>query len=160
MSLINGFSRGKHRIYKMHIHLVLVPKYRKGCFTDEILKEMEVIMSNVCSKSRANLEEFNGEYDHVHLLIDYMPDVNISILIGRLKGASAYILRRKFKDYLSKYLWGKHLWSPSYFVVSCGGAPLETIKKYIQNQDRPMDFKNVRRDHTCKRGREFNSEWI
>jgi putative transposase len=28
----------------------------------------------------------------------------------------------------------KHLWSPSYFASSCGGAPIEVLKQYIQNQ--------------------------
>ena len=30
-----------------------------------------------------------------------------------------------------------HLWSPSYCVVSCGGAPLDSVKQYVADQRRP-----------------------
>lgn len=151
------YYRGRHVIYKLHIHLVFVTKYRKGCLTNEILDYIEKSMKNVCTKYESTLTEFNGERDHVHLLIDYPPKVSISKLVNSLKTVSSFLVRRDFKDYISKYIWGKNaLWSPSYFVVSCGGAPLEKVKKYIQNQTRPSTFKKEYRDHECESGKGFN----
>lgn len=72
---------------------------------------------------------------HVHLLIDLHPDNNISDLIASLKSASSRILRERYKSTIDKYYWGKaKLWHDSKCIVSCGGAPLETVKQYIQNQ--------------------------
>jgi putative transposase len=117
--------------------LVFVPKYRRGVFTDDILRRCEEIMRDVCADFRAELREFNGERDHVHLLVHYPPQVKLSTLVGSLKGVSARRLRQEYNDHIRKYLWGDHFWSPSYFAASCGGAPLSIIKEYIENQKRP-----------------------
>jgi putative transposase len=83
------------------------------------------------------LVEFNGERDHVHLLVHYPPKVAVSKLVGSRKGVSARRLRQEYPDHIRKYLWGAHFWSPSYFAASCGGAPLSVIKEYIEQQKRP-----------------------
>ena len=77
--------------------------------------------------------EFNGEDDHIHILIEYPPKLSISQIVNSLKGISSRYLRRDYPE-LSKY---KALWSPSYFAVSSGGCPIEKIKEYIQNQKKP-----------------------
>ncbi|GGN95211.1 hypothetical protein GCM10011579_095530 [Streptomyces albiflavescens] len=91
-------------------------------------------MRAVCTDFEAEPVEFNGETDHVHLLVHSPPKVALSRLIGSLKGVSA---RRLQQEFPRTYLWGDHFWSPSYFAASCGGAPLSIIKEYIENQKRP-----------------------
>jgi putative transposase len=117
--------------------LVFTPKYRRGPFTGEILTRCEAVMRDVCTDFGAELREFNGETDHVHLLVHYPPKVALSRLVGSLKGVSARRLRQEFPGHIRKYLWGEHFWSPSYFAASCGGAPLAVVKEYIENQKRP-----------------------
>ncbi|MFE2698683.1 IS200/IS605 family transposase [Streptomyces mirabilis] len=124
-------------VYTLRAHLVFTPKYRRGPFTDEILTRCEEIMRAVCADFETELVEFNGEADHVHLLVHYPPKVAISRLAGSLKGVSARRLRQEFPGHIRTYLWGDHFWSPSYFAASCGGAPLAIIKEYIENQKRP-----------------------
>jgi putative transposase len=121
----------------MHAHLVFTTKYRRGALTDAILTRCEEIMRNVCVDFGAELREFNGEDDHVHLLVHYPPSVAVSKLVNSLKGVSSRYLRQEHGTHLRRYLWGDHLWSPSYFAGSCGGAPLAVIKEYIENQKRP-----------------------
>lgn len=94
-------------------------------------------MRDVCTDFGAELTEFNGETDHVHLLVHYPPKVALSRLVGSLKGVSARRLRQEFPEHIRHYLWGDHFWSPSYFAASAGGAPLKVIKEYIENQKRP-----------------------
>ena len=94
-------------------------------------------MRDVCADFGAELSEFNGERDHVHLLIHYPPKVALSRLVGSLKGVSARRLRQEFPEHIRRYLWGDHFWSPSYFAASADGAPLKAIKEYIENQKRP-----------------------
>lgn len=129
--------RGRTVVYNQHAHLVFTPKYRRRVFTQAILARMGQVMSEVCADFDASLEEFNAEADHVHLLVTYPPQVQLSRLVNSLKGVSARRLRAEFGPQLRKNLWGTHLWSPSYFVGSVGGAPLAVVKDYIANQKVP-----------------------
>ena len=127
---------GRHCVLNMHVHLVFVTKYRKDVFTKPMLDAMEGMFKKVCLDFEAELTEFNGEDDHVHLLINYPPKVAVSNLVNSLKGVSSRHLRKDFPEIKNK-LWGGSLWSPSYFASSCGGAPLEIIKQYIEQQQTP-----------------------
>ncbi|WP_327046654.1 IS200/IS605 family transposase [Microbispora sp. NBC_01189] len=130
--------RGRHVVHNLHAHLVFVTKYRRGVFTNEILARCEEIMREVCADFEVELREFNGEHDHVHLLIHYPPKVALSKLVNSLKGVSARLLRKEHAAHVRTYLWGGHFWSGSYFAGSVGGAPLTVLKQYIEQQQRPL----------------------
>jgi putative transposase len=121
----------------MHVHLVFVTKYRKEVFTGPILEELRQIFSDVCTDFEATLVEFDGERDHVHLLVHYPPKVAVSRLVNSLKGVSSRLLRAKNYPSISAALWGGSLWSPSYFAASCGGAPNTVLRQYIEQQKTP-----------------------
>ena len=127
---------GRHCVFAMHVHLVFVCKYRKKIFTKEHLDFLRSLFQSICKDFESELIEFNGESDHIHLLINYPPKVCISKLVNSLKGVSSRKLKDEFPD-IKKYYWKNALWSPSYFAASCGGAPLNIIKQYIENQDIP-----------------------
>jgi putative transposase len=129
---------GRHCVFKNNIHLVFVTKYRRGVLTDSMLTRMEELMKETCKQMDCELIEFNGEHDHVHMMVSVHPKLAISNLVGKLKGKSSYFIRQEFSKEVKKKLWGDHFWSPSYCVVSCGGAPLDVVKKYIENQRRPQ----------------------
>jgi putative transposase len=120
----------------MHVHLVFVAKYRYKVFTKTILDDMQTIFDKVCKDFEAELIEFDGENDHVHLLVNYHPKVSVSKLVNSLKGVSSRMLRTKHPDLRKKY-WKGVLWSPSYFAGSCGGAPIALIRQYIEQQQTP-----------------------
>lgn len=122
----------------LHAHLVFVTKYRRAVFTGEMLTYCEHMMRAVCAELDAELVEFNGEADHVHLLVASPPTLAISTLAQRLKGRTAYAVRREYTGRCIRAQMRGHLWSPSYFAVSCGGAPLSIIKQYIDGQARPL----------------------
>jgi putative transposase len=95
------------------------------------------IMRDVCAGPGAELREFNGEDDHVRLLVRYPPKLPVSTLVNRLKGVSAHYLREEFTSRVNPHLTNGHLWSPSYLAAPCGAAPLALIKEYIEQQKRP-----------------------
>ena len=128
---------GRHCVFNLHAHLVFVTKYRRGVFTQAILADMKEIMESVCKDFGAVLVEFDGEDDHVHLLVHYPPKIAISTFVNSLKGVSSRMIRRKNYPNITTKLWGGALWSPSYFAASCGGAPIAIIKQYIQQQQTP-----------------------
>ena len=113
-----------------------VTKYRRKAMTDAMLTRCEEITREIRQDLEADLKQFNGEEDHVHLLVHYPPKVQLSKLVNSLKGVSSRYLRQEYDDHVRKYLWGGHFWSASYFAGSCGGAPLTVVKQYIENQKR------------------------
>jgi putative transposase len=141
---------GRSCTFKNFIHLVFVTKYRKNVMTEKMLILVEEKMRETCAQMECELLEFNGESDHVHMMIDLHPKVAASVLIGKLKGKSSYFLRKDFWSQIKNKLWGDHFWSPSYCLVSCGGAPLEIVKKYIENQNRPTEEKSVKKSKALK----------
>ena len=136
MSNSQEIRTGRHCVFNMHVHLVFVAKYRRDVFTKSMLETMREVFERVCLDFEAVLVEFDGEHDHVHLLVNYPPKVAVSSLVNSLKGASSRILRTKHPEIKNK-LWGNALWSPSYFAASCGGAPISIIKQYIESQQTP-----------------------
>jgi putative transposase len=128
---------GRHCVFQMHVHLVFVAKYRREVFTKEILVDLRSIFAGVCNDFEAELVEFDGEHDHVHLLLNYHPKVAVSNLVNSLKGVSSRMIRQKKYPSIRKKLWGGALWSPSYFAGSCGGAPTSIIPQYIEQQQTP-----------------------
>ena len=133
----NDIRHGRHCVFLMHVHLVFVTKYRREVFTKKILEDLHSIFKNVCIDFKAELIEFDGEDDHVHLLVNYPPKVAVSKLVNSLKGVSSYLIRKKKYPSICKKLWGGALWSPSYFAGSCGGAPIAVIRQYIEQQQTP-----------------------
>jgi len=124
-------------VYLLHAHVIFVTKYRGKVFDSEILDKMQELMKRICDDHEVVLKEFNGKSDHVHLLIEYPPKLALSKLVNTLKGTSSRELKRSFPE-LNQVAWRKNaLWSPSYFVGSVGGAPLEVLKQYIEQQNRP-----------------------
>ena len=121
----------------MHVHLVFVTRYRRPIFTKTILEHLKAILKDICSDFEANLVEFDGETDHVHLLVEYPPKISVSKLVNSLKGVSSRLLRKQNYPSIQKALLGKSLWSPSYFAGACGGAPLSVIRQYIEQQASP-----------------------
>ncbi|MFI6703749.1 IS200/IS605 family transposase [Streptomyces sp. NPDC050509] len=95
-------------------------------------------MREVCDKFETELREFNGEADHVHLLIHYPPKIALSKLINSLKGVSSRYLRAEYTGRINPIGMGSVFWSRSYFAASCGGAPLTVIRQYIEQQKRPL----------------------
>ena len=132
----NEIRHGRHCIFKMHVHLVFVAKYRRRVFEGNAINLLRTIFAKVCADFEAQLIEMDGEDDHVHLLVEYQPKVAVSNLVNSLKGVSSRHLRRRFPELERRY-WKGMLWSPSYFAGSCGGAPISIIRQYIEQQKTP-----------------------
>ena len=135
-----NLRRGRSCVFLLHVHLVFVTKYRKKVFTKRILTDLREIFHSVCKDFQVELVEFQGEYDHVHLLINYPPTVTISKLVNSLKGVSSRLIRKGKYPSVQRALWGNHFWSPSYFAGSCGGASISTVRQYIENQQKPVEW--------------------
>jgi len=132
----NDIRTGRHCTFNLHVHLVFVTKYRRGVLDGEAIAILQEIFAKVCGDFETELTEFNGEHDHVHLLVHYPPKVAVSALVNSLKGVSSRLLRKERPDLEQRY-WKGGLWSPSYFAASCGGAPISIIRQYVEQQQTP-----------------------
>lgn len=137
MTTENEIRTGRHCVFALHAHLVFVTKYRKRVFTSEALDILKEVMQKVCDDFGVELAAFEGEDNHVHLLVNYPPQIQLSKLVNSLKGVSSRMLRKQMPSIANRY-YKDVLWSPSYFAASCGGAPLSVIKQYVEQQDRPL----------------------
>jgi putative transposase len=134
MSKNKPYQSGSHVTYDLNAHIIFVTKYRKKCITDRVRDILIKSIKETCDRYEVILSEADGEEDHLHLLISYPPKVCLSIFVGASKTASSKKIRSLNYPEVRKQLWGKHFWSPSYFVASTGGAPLEIVAAYIRNQ--------------------------
>ena len=132
----NDIRHGRNCVFKMHVHLVFVAKYRRKVFDGDAVQRLRAIFGKVCAGFEAHLIEMDGEDDHVHLLVEYPPKLAVSALVNSLKGVSSRLLRKERPDIRDRY-WKGVLWSPSYFASSCGGAPISIIRQYIEQQQTP-----------------------
>ena len=122
-----------HSVFLLHYHLVLVVKYRRQVFDNNISNRAKEIFEYIAPNYNITLEEWNHDKDHVHILFKAHPNTEISKFINAYKSASSRLLKKEFPQIRQK-LWKEYFWSQSFCLLTTGGAPIEAIKKYIENQ--------------------------
>lgn len=121
-------------VYSLQLRIVFVTKYRRPTLTPALLAYLETAFAEILTAWRCTLVEFGGEPDHVHLLIDIHPSLDLSVLINNLKAASARRARNRFAEHLAAFYSKPLFWHRAYFVGSVGGVTLETVRDYVQAQ--------------------------
>ena len=118
-------------VYSCKYHVVWCPKYRRPVLVNGVDGRLKDIIRETCAEIHAELIEMEVMPDHVHLLVEVDPQYGIHRAVRLIKGRSSRLLR-------AEYPWLKSrlptLWTNSYFVSTVGGAPLKTVRQYIENQ--------------------------
>lgn len=127
------FDTNNHSVFKLNYHLVLVVKYRRMVINDKISNRLKEIFEHIAPKYNIILDDWNHDKDHVHLLFRGSPNTEISKFINAYKSASSRLIKKEFPSIKNK-LWKEYFWNRSYCLITTGGATIETIKKYIENQ--------------------------
>ena len=128
-----------HSVFSLHYHLVLVVKYRRRVFTNEISNRAREIFEYIAPNYKIELIEWNHDTDHVHVLFKGQPKTELSKFINAYKSASSRLLKKEYPTIRQK-LWKEMFWSRSFCLLSSGGAPIETIRQYIENQGERNDY--------------------
>lgn len=128
--------KGRGCVYALEYHIVWCVKYRRKILTEEILSALKTILLTLAEDVDVKIVEFNGEADHIHMLINCKPTHYIPDVIQRMKGVSSRVLMLQYARELKKKLWGGHIWNPSYFVATVSENTASQIKEYIRNQGR------------------------
>ena len=132
-------DKNRHSVYKLCYHLVVVTKYRHPVINKGINERLKQIAISIFEEAwKVKIIRMETECDHIHILFESSPQVQLSKLVNNFKTVSARLIRKEFKDQVDKYYYKPLFWSNSYCIISSGGAPIEIIKKYIENQDKPI----------------------
>ena len=126
--------------FRLIYHLVLVTQFRRQSLTADILERMQLILRDLLGKWQCDLSEFGGEADHIHLLFETHPSVDLSQLVNKIKTVTCRRLRSEYREHLSQFYWGSkpQFWSGSYAIISVGAqAPLDRLIEYVQSQEKP-----------------------
>jgi putative transposase len=126
-------NKSAHSTHTLNFHLIFVTKYRRSVLTHQIGDRIKEICQEIAKEQNCNIVAVETEVDHLHIMLELKPTHSIPKLVQFFKGRSSRICFLEF-PHLKKRLWGGHLWSPSYFVTTAGGAPLETLKNYVECQ--------------------------
>ena len=132
-------DKGTNGVYSLNYHFITCVKYRRKIFTrDDIIDDLKQIIEQVSSEYDVKVIEQGCGEDHLHLLFRCKPTLNFKDYIQALKGRSARYLRSRYPEYLKSMLWGKHFWSPSYFLATTGNVTLDILMNYVENQRKEL----------------------
>lgn len=126
-------DRNTHSVFLMHYHLILVVKYRRKVIDDTISTRMKEIFEHIQLNHEITLQEWNHDKDHIHILFKAKPNTELSKFINAYKSASSRLIKKEFPS-IRKSLWKEKFWSRSFCLLTSGGAPIEVIKRYIEQQ--------------------------
>ena len=122
-----------HSVFSLHYHLIMVVKYRRKAIDDKISLRLKEIFEYIGDKHRIVVVEWNHDTDHVHVLFRAEPRSELSHFINAYKSAGSRLIKKEFSR-LRSILWKEVFWSRSFCLISMGGAPLVTIRRYIEEQ--------------------------
>ena len=157
MKLSKTYKRKRHSVSLLHAHLVFNIKYRRKVLTPKVFQIIKTSIQKSAKKLGITLEALECDKNHLHILFCYPPNLALSKIVQHFKGASSRLVRKAKLPDIARKLWGKAFWSPSYFVVSCGGAPLDIVKTYVDTQQTRPHNLPMKRKWPAKPAREARS---
>lgn len=131
---LDGYYKNRHSCFLLQYHLVLVTKYRKPVICGELEEELERYLWQYFKDRDLEIQAVECMPDHVHILFDAKPNMNLAEFVNALKSASSRRMRKLFAKELDRYYWKPYFWSLSYFIGSVSDRTAKTVKNYIQNQ--------------------------
>ncbi|ADL13505.1 IS200/IS605 family transposase [Acetohalobium arabaticum] len=125
-------NSNRHSVYSLKYHLVVITKYRHKCINSKIFDELEKIFTRLLNDKDCKVLEFAGEEDHIHVLFETPPQIQLSKLVNTLKTVSSRLIKKDYEEHLKDYYWESAFWSRSYCIISTGGKKSnDNIKKII-----------------------------
>ncbi|HFK1742609.1 TPA: IS200/IS605-like element ISBth16 family transposase, partial [Bacillus cereus] len=122
-----------HSVFLLYYHLVLVVKYRRNVFDDDMSDYAKDMFVRLSENYNITLVEWNHDVDHVHILFKAHPNTEMTKFINAYKSASSRLIKRDFPQ-VKKKLWKEMFWSRSFCLLTTGGSPIDVVKTYIENQ--------------------------
>jgi putative transposase len=125
------YQTTRYSTYACEYHIIWCTKYRRSALSDEIQARFKELVLESEKKYGFIVRALETMADHVHLLVSIPPTENVSVMVGKIKGMTAKVLREEFPHLKSRL---PNLWTRSYFVASTGGVTLQALKQYVESQ--------------------------
>lgn len=132
--MVYDLDKSSHSVYSLHYHLVLVVKYRRRVFTEDMKNFMRGSIKGFADNYGVEIERLEADCDHVHILFNAKPSTDLTKFINTLKGSTARRIRNEFHDEIKNKLWGDSFWTDSYCLISTGQVSLDVLMKYVDSQ--------------------------
>ena len=133
VDLMDKYDHNQHSVYLLYYHLIMVVKYRRKVIDNEISERGREIFEYIGERYGITLEEWNHDLDHIHIMFRAQPKTELSKFINAYKSASSRLLKKEYPE-IRKKLWKEAFWSQSFCLLTTGGAPIETVRQYIESQ--------------------------
>ncbi len=123
----------QHSVFSLKYHIVFCVKYRRKVIDDTVSERLKQMFERIGEPYKITLVEFEHDKDHIQILIKAHPKTELSKFINAYKSASSRLIKKEFPN-IKQYLWKDFFWSRSFLLLTVGGAPIEVVEKYIQDQ--------------------------
>ncbi len=133
VGILMKLDSNNHSVFLLYYHLVLVVKYRRNVFDDDMSDYAKDMFVRLSENYNITLVEWNHDVDHVHILFKAHPNTEMTKFINAYKSASSRLIKRDFPQ-VKKKLWKEMFWSRSFCLLTTGGSPIDVVKTYIENQ--------------------------
>ncbi len=130
---MNKLDNNAHSVFLMYYHLIMGVKYRRKVIDGPISDRAREIFEYIAPRYGIQLEEWNHDEDHVHVMFRAQPKSELSRFINAYKSASSRLIKKEYPQVREK-LWKEAFWSQSFCLLTAGGAPIEVIREYIESQ--------------------------
>ena len=129
-----NIKKGRGYVYSLEYHIVWCVKYRQEILFGKLKDDLIEILFEIAKKNGFEILEINSDKDYIHLLVSLSPQHYIPSVIKALKGVSARLIFKEYREELTDKLWSKNLWNPSYFVATVSENTKSQIEEYIKSQ--------------------------
>ena len=129
------YKTNRHSCYLLQYHLVVVTKYRQPVIEGNLKNYLLSVTERLFTKDwKCNILSVNTDIDHIHILFEAPPQVQLSSIINNYKTVTSRLIRKKFTEQLKPYYCKNYFWSNSYFVCTVSERSEQVVKQYIERQ--------------------------
>ena len=130
----NDYKTNRHSCYDLEYHLVVVTKYRHPVIVGDLKTRLIEISNELFKTWKCSIIKINTDKDHIHILFEAPPQVQLSKLINNYKTVTARLIRKEFSEFLAPYYWKPYFWNRSYFVCTESDRTEKMVSDYIESQ--------------------------
>ena len=130
-----------HSASELVYHLVCPVKYRRKIFTDTNEETLKEICLELEKRYDLKFLEIGIDKDHVHFLVQSIPNMSPSDIANTVKGNIAIQFFKKHEE-VKRFLWGGSLWTAGYYINTVGNVSMNIIKNYVKNQG-ILEYKQI-----------------
>ena len=125
----------QHSCFLLQYHLVFITKYRHKIIDGDLKEALFQYTEKYFKERSCKILAINTDKDHIHIMFEAYPNLNLAHFINAYKSASSRRMRTDFKEYLAPFYWKPYFWSMSYFIGSVSERTTSIVQEYINNQD-------------------------